>query len=118
MLTPHQKKLLNQREAKGRRLGSIEDIRPYLYIREVHKPRVNKILQFWSNFLSLPKEQFPVIIYIKNKHKKVYENHDSYYGVIALRVRAGTELKYKILGLIKACKEEAGVAQMVRASHS
>jgi hypothetical protein len=95
-----------------------EDIRPYIYISGAHKFRASEIVGFWSKLLNIPKHQFPALIFIKSRSKKVYENHNSYYGVIALRVRRGTSLKYKILGLIKACKEDAGVAQVVRAWHS
>lgn len=86
-----------------------EDFRPYVYVSEIHKGREEAILKFWSTYLNIPRKQFLDIIFLKGRPKKVYENYDMYYGVIALRVRRGTELKYRILGLIKACKDSMPV---------
>ena len=89
--------------------------RPYIFISETHKTRKRIILHFWSRYLDIPKNQFAKIVFLKGRPKKIYENHNSYYGVLALRVRRSKTLKYRILGLIKVCKERAGVAQLVRA---
>lgn len=94
-----------------------EDLRPRIFINHIHASRIDTVLKFWSRYLKIPKEQFGRTILIKRDNKKVYENHDSYYGVLALRVRRATDLKYQILGLIEALAN-AGVAQVVRASHS
>ncbi len=94
-----------------------KDFNPYIYISEIHTHRKQDIVRFWSRTLKLPQSQFHTV-FLKGRSKKVYENHNSYYGVCALRVRKGTNLKYRILGLIKACKENVGVAQMVGAQHS
>lgn len=94
-----------------------EDLRPRIFINYLHASRIDKVRTFWIDYLGLPEEQFARTILIKRENKKVYENHDSYYGVLALRVRRATDLKYQILGLIDALAE-AGVAQVVRASHS
>lgn len=100
-------------------LGVIEeDFSPYIYISETHRGRENKIAGFWSSLLGLSVDQFHPVVFLKGRREKVYENHDMYYGVLALRVRRGSELKYRILGLIKACQDPAEVAQLVRASHS
>ena len=93
-------------------------LRPYIFISEHHKKREEAILCFWSELLEIPRSQFPKTTLLRGRPKKIYENHDSYYGVLALRVRKSSSLKYKILGLIKACKEKAGVAQSVVAPHS
>lgn len=97
---------------------SAYDFRPYIFISEAHRSRKRKIMRYWSRLLKIPEPQFYGIVFIKGKPRKVYENHNSYYGVLALRIRKGTHLKYRILGLIGACKEAAGVAQMVGAQHS
>jgi len=81
-----------------------EEFNPYIYISEIHKNRENDIIKFWSDYLDIPKSQFKDIIFLKNRPKKIYENHNSYYGVMALMVRKGTDLKYEILGLIEGCK--------------
>lgn len=100
-------------------LGVARDMfRPCILISEIHRYREDVVQAFWSKLLAIPPEQFGKIVYLKGAPKKVYENHNSYYGVMALRVRQGTVLKQHILGLIQACKQQAGVAQLVRAQHS
>jgi len=79
------------------------DFRPYISITTDHRPREREILKYWSKTLAIPREQFGAVVYLPVRHKKVYENHDLYYGSVALRVRKSTRLKYRILGLIKAC---------------
>jgi hypothetical protein len=94
------------------RLGVSRNMfRPYVFISDTHKSREGDILVYWSRLLDIPKDQFAKFIFFHRKPKKVYENHDSYYGVLALRVMKGKTLKYRILGLIRACKQKAGVAQ-------
>jgi transcriptional regulator with XRE-family HTH domain len=95
-----------------------DEFRPRIFIAESHRSREAALVGFWTKVLDLPESQFGRTVFLKDRRKKVYENHDSYYGVLALRVLRGTTLKYYILGLIKSCKESAGVAQLVRAWHS
>lgn len=88
-----------------RALGvSVQDFRPCIFISESHRSREKSIISFWSKQLGIPCAQFHDVIFLKGRRKKVYENHNSYYGILALRVRKSTTLKYKILGLIKACQ--------------
>ncbi len=79
-------------------------VMPRIFINELHRSRSRIIEKYWSTLLNLPPEQFGKIVFIKRKQKKRYENHDTYYGLLALRVRNSTDLKYKILGLIEALK--------------
>jgi DNA-binding transcriptional MerR regulator len=82
---------------------SPSDIRPYVYISEQHRTKSKVIIEFWSDELKIPLEQFHAPIVIKQKPTKRYSNHDFYHGVVALRVIKSTNLKYKIKGLIDAC---------------
>ena len=84
---------------------SKSDFRPYVYISSQHKDRENIIIKYWQKVLDLPESQFKSPIYIKQKHKKFYENHDKYFGVVALRVSRSTNLKYKILALLETINE-------------
>lgn len=86
-----------------------EDFMPRIFINDIHRPRINKVLKFWSSFLCLSISQFGNPVFLKRNPKKVYENYDSYYGVLALGVKKSSKLKYCILGLIDAIKR-AGVA--------
>lgn len=77
------------------------DIRPYIYISRQHEFRENIIVDYWVQQLSVSRNQFLSPIYISQKPTIKYENHDSYYGVVALRIRRSATLKYKIVALIK-----------------
>jgi len=83
-----------------------KEFRPYIYISEIHKSRENKIMNYWIRTLKIPKKQFLHIIFLKGRPKKKYENYNSYYGILALRVRRSSDLKYRILGLIAACVQK------------
>jgi len=87
---------------------SRSEFSPYICISEIHRPREHIIREFWSKHLEIPLSQFNKVTFLKGRPKKVYENHDSYYGVVALRVVRSTSLKYKILGLIKASQKMSG----------
>lgn len=71
-------------------------------INHIHKPRIEKVLNFWSQLLELPRSQFKKPFYVKTKNTKRYENHDNYYGIMVLRVRKSSEVVYKVLGQIEA----------------
>ena len=91
-----------------------EDFIPRIFINEMHRPRIEKVLYFWAHLLSLPKNQFRKTIFIKTKQKKIYENYETYYGMLALRMKCSTNLLYRINGLIKSVKKvslQAKVAQ-------
>jgi transposase len=76
------------------------DFRPYVYISIIHRDRENIIMQYWENVLGLPRNQFKSPIYLTQKPKQKYENHDTYFGVVALRIAKSTYLKYRILALL------------------
>jgi len=75
-----------------------------IQINHVHQGRMEQILHFWSDALSVPKSQFTNPSYIKVLPKKVYENHNSYYGIVRLRVVRSSGLQYQMLGYIEALK--------------
>ena len=81
-----------------------KDIMCTIQINKIHTRRILKVLNFWSDLLQLPISQFNKPSYIKIKPKKVYENYESYFGILRLRVRKSANLKYKTLGLIEALK--------------
>jgi len=73
-------------------------------INEIHRPRIGKILSFWSSLLDLPPEQFGNPYFVKIKPKKVYDNHDSYYGIMRLGVNKSSDLQYKMSAYIDVLK--------------
>jgi transposase len=75
-------------------------LRPYVYISSAHADREKIIMSYWEKILGIPKSQFKSPIYLKRQPRQQYENHNSYYGVVALRVSKSTNLKYRILALL------------------
>lgn len=82
-----------------------EDIKVQISINDIHQPRIDVVLEFWSNLLELPTSSFRKTLFIKVPHRKVYENHDTYYGVLRIYVAKSSFLKYKTLALIERIKQ-------------
>lgn len=81
-----------------------EDFLPRILINALHKRRDKVIKNYWAQLLGLPVSQFKKTTFIKRPNTKRYSNHDNYFGLLTLRLRNSTELKYKILGLIEGLK--------------
>lgn len=107
---------------------TLEDLHLRVSINDMHEPRIGKVIDFWSELLQIERTRFKTS-FIHTKQKKVYENYDIYYGVLSLRIKKGTVIRYKILALIEAVILEnskrnksqftpVGVAQLVVASDS
>ena len=77
------------------------EFRPYVYISILHREREEIIMRHWEHTLKLARAQFKSPIYLYQKPKQKYENHDTYYGVVALRVAKSTNLKYRILAMLQ-----------------
>tara|TARA_B100000745_G_scaffold147734_1_gene96559 strand:- start:51 stop:731 length:681 start_codon:yes stop_codon:yes gene_type:complete len=77
---------------------------PYIFIAESHKNREMTIKKFWAKELRLPVEQFRKCIYLKQQHKKKYENRESYYGTLSLRIKKSTNIKYQVLSMLEQMK--------------
>lgn len=85
------------------------------------------MIDFWSELIKIDRTRFK-ISFIHTKQKKVYENYDTYYGLLSLRVKKSTFIRYKILALIEALilenfkrkeyQSSVGVAKLVKAPHS
>lgn len=75
-----------------------------IFINESHRSRKHAIENYWKALLKIPDSQFRSMVFIKSVHKKKHKNHEHYYGLLSIRVRRSTDLKYKILGLIEGLK--------------
>lgn len=75
-------------------------LRPYVYISNHHKMREKIIMNYWASALGLHLSQFKSPIYLKHRPQERHSNHNTYYGVVALRVPKSTNLKYRILALL------------------
>jgi hypothetical protein len=84
----------------------IEEIVCSIQINRIHEKRINTVLSFWKKLLNLQNSQFRKPYYVNTKVSKVYDNYANYYGVCRLIVRRGKNLKYRMLGLIKALKRD------------
>ena len=74
--------------------------RPRIFISDVHRNRSEIILNFWTQITGIPRSQFRRLVFL-DKGKKLYENHDTYFGVMALQVAKGGDIKYKVLAQIE-----------------
>ena len=81
------------------------DIIPRISINIIHKPRENKILEYWSATLNIPKSQFRKTTFIKTKLRKIYTNHNNYFGILFVGVHKSTMIWYKILACINRIKQ-------------
>ncbi len=79
---------------------SMERFTIQIRINAIHKKRISEVERYWSKRLNIPSNQFTKTILIKVNAKKVYSNND-HYGTVRIRVRAGTQIRRKILGLIE-----------------
>ncbi len=93
-----------------------EDLMVQVYINEIHRYRNDAVLKFWASLLDLSPDSFAKTSFAKSIQKKVYQNHNTHYGMLRLSVRRSTLLKYRVLEMIEVIK--AGVAQVVRANAS
>lgn len=75
-------------------------LRPRIFISSTHHTREDALIAFWAKALGISTRQFGKTVFL-NKGKKVYENHESYYGVLALRVAKGGNIRYKVLAQIE-----------------
>lgn len=83
-----------------------EDIICSIQINRIHEQRIALVLSFWKKLLNLRNSQLRNPYYINTKVSKVYDNYKDYYGTCRLIVKKGTNLKYKMLALIKAIKSD------------
>ncbi len=70
-------------------------------INQIHKKRINVILDHWTHFLGVSREQFTKPSFIKAMVKKQYKNTDEYYGILRVKARNGVNLRRRILGSIE-----------------
>lgn len=67
-------------------------------INQSHKDRVRSVVRYWSELTHVPTINFMKTSLKKVTNKKVYENKENYFGVLAIRIRKSANLEYKILG--------------------
>ena len=83
-----------------------------IQINRIHRNRIDEVIEFWSSLLQLPLAQFTKPYYINVTPKKRYSNHHVYYGILRLKVRKSSSLKYHMIELIRFFKESGSVFSM------
>lgn len=73
-------------------------------INDQHASRVARVLKYWSTITQIPITQFTKISLIKNTSKRIYQNLDTHFGTLRVKVRRGTHLRRRILASIDALK--------------
>ncbi len=84
-----------------------DDMVATISINISHKSRMPTILKFWSNLLELPISNFRNPTFIRSVSKKVYDNHENYFGVLRLSVKKSTYIRYRMLSLIEILRKPA-----------
>lgn len=74
-------------------------------INEIHLKRDTLVKDFWSNITGIPLDQFRKTSFKKVVNKKVYDNFDSHYGTLSIKVRQPSRFYGKIIGLIEGLAE-------------
>lgn len=79
----------------------MERLRAVVGINEIHRGREKIVKKYWSDVTGIPLNQFRKTSFKKTKLKKIYANFDEHYGTLGITVLKGSDIYYKILGLIK-----------------
>jgi hypothetical protein len=89
-----------------REILKIEESRFYMYINinNIHKKRLQAVIDYWSKITRINAKQFRKPSLIKTKNKKVYDNFSEHYGTLCIRIAKSSSLLYQILGWIEAMK--------------
>ncbi len=84
----------------------IENLIFRLSINNIHYDREKEVIRFWSDICGFKTEQFTKTSFIRSTSKKIYNNRESHFGTLRVKVRKGTDLRRKILGSIEKLSEE------------
>lgn len=93
------------------------DLVARLTLNNSYKNKTKEIESYWSELTGIPLNQFTKAFYQKTLWKKQYST-DNYHGVLRIHVRGSLDYLSKMKGWIEGLKENARVAQPVRAQHS
>lgn len=75
-------------------------------INEMHRYREDEVKKYWAEITGIPVEQFRKTSFKKSVSSKIYANPEEHYGTLDVRVLKGTELCYRILGLIQGLSSQ------------
>ena len=73
-----------------------------LTINEVFRSKEKQIKQSWISGLKILENQFTATTFIKTNLKKAdVSNLNTYFGILRVKVRKGSELRNKIMGALE-----------------
>lgn len=81
-----------------------KDFKCYVGINELHREREAKVKEYWSNITDFSLSQFTKTSFKKSIALKRYENHDSHFGTLSVKIVKPARIVYKVLGLIEALR--------------
>ncbi len=73
-------------------------------INESYKDKITTVQEFWSRYLNINENQFQKPFFQKVKWKKVYDNPETYFGVLRVRVTKSTNLLRLFRGWIEGLR--------------
>ncbi len=74
-------------------------------INQFHQKRSEEVTKHWAELIGVPMSQFTKISLIKSASKKLYNNPESHFGTLRIKVRRGTRLRRMVIGAIKSLSE-------------
>lgn len=75
------------------------EIRFRIYLHETSRHRLNEVREYWRDVTGFKERNFQKVTWKKNKINTKRKNiRDNYFGLLAIRVRASTNLNRKIAG--------------------
>jgi len=83
----------------------VECLKAVVGINEIHRSRESIVKKYWSDITGIPLNQFRKTSFKKTKLNKTYANFNEHYGTLGVTVLKGSDIYYKMLGLIKGLSE-------------
>lgn len=69
-------------------------------INEIHKQRESVVKEYWSKITGIPLSQFRKTSFKKVKNNKIYDNFNTHYGTLTVKIVKPGQTFYDILGII------------------
>jgi len=77
-----------------------DNIKCSILINSIHKKRDAQIKKFWQKYFNIKPKQFTSIRYIETRQRKIYANHNNYFGTFSFRINKSTHLLYRLKATI------------------
>ncbi len=84
----------------------------YVGINEIHREREKLVKEYWSQVTGISLSVFRKTSFKKVRNKKLYDNFETHYGTLTVKVTKPSQLYYDLMGLIEGLANNGGrVAQ-------